>query len=122
MAEAGEEPRDAFSQAEERRRKRKEALNAARTRAAGQNREEIRASYTAELRARGLRVPAGPVIDAEVARITGNPLPALLLAGKDLASIGKELHRFSKKLLTQAADMAASDEEQPGKGRPADPD
>jgi hypothetical protein len=122
MAEAGEPPHDALSQAEERRRRRKDAFNAARARAAGHSRDQIREIYTAELRARGLRVPAESVIDAEVARITGNPLPAVLLAGRDLARVGKELHRFSKKLLTQAADTAAPDEEQPGRSRPADPD
>jgi hypothetical protein len=119
MEGAGREPRDFTRQAEERRRKaraRKEAFNAARVRAGGKNKDEIREIYTAELRARGLRTGGGPRTDADVAWIAGNPLPMVLLEGKGLVRIGKGLRDFVK-LVNQGADgSAVSDEEQPGRG------
>ena len=44
--------------------------------------------YVAELRARGLKVPGDPVLEAVADRITGNPLPAIRLAGESLARMG----------------------------------
>jgi len=117
MEEAGRDPRAITRQAEERRRKamaRKEALNAARSRAAGKNQDEIREIYTAELRARGLYAGGGPRTDADVAWIAGNPLPMLRLEGKGLVRIGKGLRDFARSVKQGADDLAASAEEQPG--------
>jgi hypothetical protein len=52
---------------------RREAFAAAQARAASRSQEEIREIYVAELRSRGLRIPANPVVDAVVERINGNP-------------------------------------------------
>jgi hypothetical protein len=50
--------------------------------------------YVAELRAQGLKVPEDPVLEAVADRITGNPLPAIRLAGEGLARMGKGLYDF----------------------------
>ncbi len=43
----------------------------------------------AQLRARGLKTPAEPVVEVIVERIsTGNPLPAARLMGESLAQMG----------------------------------
>ena len=47
----------------------------------------------AQLRARGLKTPAEPVVEVIVERIsTGNPLPAARLMGESLAQMGKAFH------------------------------
>jgi hypothetical protein len=79
-------------EARRRSRARREAFEATRARAAGKSREEIRKMYVAELRARGLKVPEDPVLEAVADRITGNPLPAIRLAGEGLARMGKGLY------------------------------
>lgn len=78
----------------------KEAFAAARARAAGKNREEIRRLYLAELHARNLQIPADPILDTAIDSITGNPLPAARLLGHQLISMGKEIHKLTK-LFTQ---------------------
>lgn len=83
-------------EARRRSRARSEAFEATRARAAGRDREEIRAMYVAELRARGLKIPADPVLDAVVDRITGNPLPAVRLAGESLVRMGKAFYDLSR--------------------------
>jgi hypothetical protein len=69
-----------------------EALDAARARAAGMSREEIKDVYEAELHSRGLELPAEPVIiDAcveAIARYCGREAG---LAGRSLASLAKLL-------------------------------
>jgi hypothetical protein len=88
---------DFGAQWEERRsrsRVRKEAFTAVKARAKGMSREEIRHAYIAELRARNLKIPADPVLDAAVDSIKGNPLPAARLLGQNLAGMGKELHKL----------------------------
>jgi len=82
--------------AQNRSRARREAFEVTRARSAGKSREEIREMYVAELRARGLKVPGDPVLDAVADRITGNPLPAIRLAGEGLARIGKAFYRLSR--------------------------
>lgn len=78
-------------------RARKEAYEAARARAAGKSREEIRGIYLAERRARGLNAPSDGILDAVVERImTGNPLPAARIAGEGLLRMGKSLNEISK--------------------------
>lgn len=77
-------------------RAREEAAAATRTRAAGRSREEIREMYIAELRARNVKVPAEPVLDAAVDYITGNPLPAARVLGESLFQMGKGLYDISR--------------------------
>ena len=83
-----------------RSRARKEAFTAAKARAAGRNREEIRRLCIAELRARNLEIPPDPILDAAIDSITGNPLPAARLLGHQIATMGKEIHKLTK-LFTQ---------------------
>jgi hypothetical protein len=83
-------------EAQRRSRARKEAYEATRARSAGKSREEIREMYVAESRARGLKVPGDPVLEAVADRITGNPLPAIRLAGESLARMGKALDDLSR--------------------------
>ena len=78
----------------------KEAFTAAKARAAGKNREEIRRLYIAELQARNLQIPADPILDTAIDSITGNPLPAARLLGHQLIGMGKEIHKLTK-LFTQ---------------------
>ena len=99
FAEDGFEIRD-FTEmredAERLSRARKEAFEAARARAAGKSREEIREIYLAERRARDLKVPSDRVLEAIVERITGNPLPAVRMAGESLVRMGKGLYEISR--------------------------
>lgn len=87
---------EAREQAERRSQARKEAYEAARARAAGKSRAEIRDIYVAELNARGLRIPAERVLDAVVERIAGNPLPAARVLGESLVQMGKGLYELSR--------------------------
>jgi hypothetical protein len=66
-----------------------EALDAARARAAGMSREQIKNVYEEELHARGLEPPAEPVLDAcvdAIARYCGREAG---LAGRSLASLAR---------------------------------
>jgi hypothetical protein len=99
MDEAGVEFPDFGEIREEARRRsqlRNEAFRATQARATGKSRAEIREIYLAELRARDLRMPAEPVLDALVERIKGNPLPAAHVLGESLAGIGKGFHELFK--------------------------
>jgi hypothetical protein len=99
-AEAGIEIRDFGEMREDAlrlSRARKEAYEAARARAAGMSREEIRQIYLAERRERDLTVPSDRVLDAVVERIdTGNPLPAARIAGEGVVRMGKTLYEISR--------------------------
>lgn len=83
-------------QAEQRSRARREAYEAARARAAGKSRAEIRGIYLAELSARGLRAPTERVLDAVVERIAGNPFPAARVLGESLVQMGKGFYELSR--------------------------
>jgi hypothetical protein len=100
LTEAGIEIRDFAEIREDARRQslvRKEAYEAARARAAGKSRDEIRDIYLAERRARDLNVPSDRVLDAVVERITtGNPLPAARIAGEGVVRMGKALYGIAK--------------------------
>jgi len=99
LDEAGVELRDMDEIWEERRRRirlRREASQAARARAAGKGRDEIREIYIAELNARGLAQPSDKILDAAVDSIGGNPLPAVRLAAESLVQMGKGIHRLSR--------------------------
>jgi hypothetical protein len=78
----------------------KEAFTAAKARAGGKNREEIRRLYLAELQARNLSIPDDPILDTAIDSITGNPLPAARLLGHKLITMAKEIHKLTK-LFTQ---------------------
>lgn len=96
---AGIKVRDFAELREERKRlsrAHQEARAATRARAAGRSREEIREIYIAELRARNLKVPAEPVLDAAVDYITGNPLPAGRVLGESLFQMGKGLYDIAR--------------------------
>jgi hypothetical protein len=82
--------------AQHRSRARKEAFQAARAKAAGKGRDEIREIYVAELTARGLKKPSDAVLDAVVDGISGNPLPTARLAVKGLVQLGKGLREPSQ--------------------------
>lgn len=66
----------------------------------GKNRGEIRRLCIAELRARNLEIPADPILETAIDSITGNPLPAARLLGRQLTTMGKEIHKLTK-LFTQ---------------------
>jgi hypothetical protein len=74
---------------------RREAFDAARTAAAGKSREQVREIYAAELRSRGLAVPADQILDAYAAAIAGNRLPAGLPIYL-LTEIGKDFGKLMK--------------------------
>jgi hypothetical protein len=71
---------------------RHQALRAARDRAAGLSREELREIYMAELRSRGLPMPSEPALNAAVERMMGNALPMARLMGEGMIETGKLLH------------------------------
>jgi hypothetical protein len=84
---------------EDRRRRSRayrEAFQAARARAAGKSRKEIREIYIAERDARGLPRPSDTVLDAAVDSIGGNPLPAVRAGAESLVQIRKALHGISR--------------------------
>jgi hypothetical protein len=99
LDEAGVELPDFDELWEDRRRRsrgRTEAYQAARARAAGQGRDEIREIYLAELNARGVKKPSDTILDAVVDRISGNPLPAVRVAAEGLVQVGKGIHALSR--------------------------
>jgi len=99
MDEAGAEFPDfgkSVEDARHRSRARKEAFESTRTRAAGKSQDEIREIYLAELNARGLAAPGEDFLQAMVARIGGNPLPATRLAAESLAQMGKAVHELAR--------------------------
>lgn len=61
----------------ERDEARKQALRAVRRAGRGRTREELRDLYVAELRARGLKVPPEPSLEADIDFLTGHPLQGL---------------------------------------------
>jgi hypothetical protein len=81
-------------EAQHRRRESREAFESARARSTGMSREEIRDLYLAQLRARDLKAPSDPILDAIVERILGNPLPAARVAGESLVDMGKAIHQL----------------------------
>jgi hypothetical protein len=67
----------------------REAFAAVRARAAGMSREQIKDLYEAELDARGLEVPMGEMLDADVDAIAGNYLTGVRLFGRSLVGLAK---------------------------------
>jgi hypothetical protein len=61
---------------------RREAFRAARAKAAGMSREEVKDLYVAELRARGQDMPSEEALDASVAALTGNYRPTARNMGR----------------------------------------
>ncbi len=68
---------------------RREAFQAARAKAAGRSREEIRDLYESELRARGMRIPSEDALDAVVDAITGDYLSSARLLARSFADLAK---------------------------------
>ncbi len=66
-------------------------LNAVRARSAHKSRDEISELYVAELSARNLEIPAPEVLDANIAALTGNPLPSVRLMGRATVELVKDL-------------------------------
>jgi hypothetical protein len=87
---------DVRAEARRHSRARKAAFTAARAGAAGQSREQVRASCVAELKDRGVQVPAAPVLEAIVDRIKGNPRLAARVFGENLVQLGKGLYELSR--------------------------
>jgi hypothetical protein len=87
---------DAWQEARQYQRDRKEAYEAVRARALGKSRAEIRELYMAELNARDMKIPPDPVLDALVERAAGNPLPAVRLMGEGVVKIGKGFYELSR--------------------------
>ena len=85
-----------WEESRNRSRAAKEAFTAAKARAAGKNREEIRRLYLAELHARNLQIPDDPILETAIDSITGNPLPAVRLLGRQFIAMGKEIHKLTK--------------------------
>ena len=73
-----------------------EALNAAGDQAAGQSREQVKALYQAELRARGLDIPMEAVLDVEVSLIAGDYPADTGLAGRALLGLVKRLYGIGR--------------------------
>jgi hypothetical protein len=65
------------SESRQRSEARKEAFNAARAVASGKTRDEIRVRFAAELRARGLEVPADRLLEVAVDVLSGEPRTVL---------------------------------------------
>jgi hypothetical protein len=69
------------------------ALNAARDRAAGQSREQVKELYQAELRARSLDIPMAAVLDVEVSLLNGSGTGP---AGRALVGLVKRLYGIGR--------------------------
>jgi hypothetical protein len=78
---------DARGRSRARREAFQAAQQAARPRAAGKDRDEIREIYISELNARGLKIPSDTVLDLAVDNISGKPFPAI----RALVTMAKEM-------------------------------
>ena len=75
---------------------RREAFKAAQVSAAGQDREQLKDLYVAELRSRGRKVPGDEVLDAAMAaHMDGYPTGARFV-GREVVSLGKRLGSFRR--------------------------
>jgi hypothetical protein len=82
-----------WDDARSRSRARREAFQAARARAAGKDRDEIRKTYIAELNARDLPIPKEAILDMAVDNISGKPFPTV----RGLVGIGREIREISRR-------------------------
>ncbi len=74
---------------------RREAFEAARAARAGKSREQIRELYVAGLRARGLIVPAGVVLDATADAIADNRDKfSMIYSVRVLAGLGRDFRKL----------------------------
>jgi hypothetical protein len=80
-----------WARSRQRTRSRREAFQAALASAAGKTREEVTALYIAELRSRGLKIPEGEALDANVDALTGNYVTSVRLMGRLAADLWKLL-------------------------------
>jgi hypothetical protein len=80
-----------WARSRQRSRSRREAFQAARAGAAGKTREEVIALYIAELRSRGLKIPEGKALDANVDALTGNYVTGVRLMGRLASDLWKLL-------------------------------
>lgn len=75
---------------------RREAFKAAQASAAGQDREQLKDLYVAELRSRGGKIPGGDALDAAIAaHMDGYPTGARFV-GREVVSLGKRLGSFRR--------------------------
>jgi hypothetical protein len=82
---------------QERRAARREAFEAARAAGAGQTRQQIKEIYEAELRSRGLPLPADVLLDAHSDIIARDRQKmSLSFAARVLAQMGKDLGQLRK--------------------------
>jgi hypothetical protein len=81
--------REHMAQSQRQSESRRGAFHAARAKAAGGSREEIRDLYLSELRSRGLNIPPDDVLDANVDAITGDYRSSARLVGRALGDLAK---------------------------------
>jgi len=75
---------------------RREAFKAAQASAAGQDREQLKDLYVAELRSRGRKIPGDAALDAAIAAHMDSYPAGARLAGREVVSLGKRLGSFRR--------------------------
>jgi hypothetical protein len=75
---------------------RREAFKAAQAGAPGQDREQLKALYVAELRSRGRKIPGDAALDAAIAAHMDSYPAGARLAGREVVSLGKRLGSFRR--------------------------
>lgn len=75
---------------------RREAFKAAQASAAGQDREQLKDLYAAELRSRGRKIPGGAALDAAIAAHMDSYPTGARLVGREVVSLGKRLGSFRR--------------------------
>jgi hypothetical protein len=75
---------------------RREAFKAAQASVAGQDREQLKDLYVAELRSRGRKIPGDAALDAAVAAHMDSYPAGARFAGREVVSLGKRLGSFRR--------------------------
>ena len=75
---------------------RREAFKAAQASAAGQDREQLKDLYVAELRSRGRKIPGDAALDAAIAAHMDSYPAGARFVGREVVSLGKRLGSFRR--------------------------
>ena len=75
---------------------RREAFKAAQASAVGQDREQLKDLYVAELRSRGRKIPDDEVLDAAIAAHMDSYPTGARFVGQEVVSLGKRLGSFRR--------------------------
>jgi hypothetical protein len=75
---------------------RREAFKAAQASAAGQDREQLKNLYVAELRSRGRKIPGDEALDAAIAAHMDSYPTGARFVGREVVSLGKRLGPFRR--------------------------